>query len=76
MKKELRGKRPRGRPTEKHLPPRTDASMDELAEAMFSLPADHHWQYDAKTDYHCRACRRPVRYPDTLTRAGLCSTCQ
>ena len=68
--------RPRGRPTEKHLPPRTDASMDELAEAMFSLPADHPRQYKAQPDYHCRACRRPVSYPDTLTRAGLCEGCR
>ena len=39
-----RTKKPRGRPP-KPLPPRIDASPEDIAKAMLSLPADHDWQY-------------------------------
>ena len=68
-------KRSRGRPVEKPLPPRTDATMDQLADAMFALPADYEWQYDKTTKHLCAAWKRPVSYPDNLTRAGLCGEC-
>ena len=68
-------KRPRGRPMEKHPPPRTDATMDELAYAVFALPADHKWQYGKSTKSRCRACQRPVNYPEVLGSSGLCLGC-
>ena len=37
---------PRGRPVERPLPSRIDASPEEIARAFFRLPADHEWQYD------------------------------
>ena len=33
----------RGRPVEKKLPPRIDATPEEMAQAMFALPADYKW---------------------------------
>lgn len=37
-------KRARGRPPNE-MPERIDASPDEIAEAMFKLPANHQWNY-------------------------------
>lgn len=37
-------KKPRGRPP-KPLPERIDASPEEIAKAMLSLPKDHKWKY-------------------------------
>ena len=39
-----RRKKELGRPA-RALPPRTDATPEELAKAMFALPADHEWKY-------------------------------
>ena len=64
-----------GRPS-RPLPPRTDATPEELAKAMFALPADHEWQYlDGPPDYQCGTCGKTVSYPNVLTRTGLCAAC-
>ena len=58
------------------LPPRTDATPEQLAKAMFALPADHEWKYlDGPPDYKCGTCGKPVSYPNVLTRDGLCGPC-
>ena len=36
---------------------------------MFSLPADHQWQYtESEPPYRCVVCGKEVRFPDTLYR--------
>ena len=67
----------RGRPMRNAYPPRTDATPEELAKAMFALPADYEWQYekDGGKVYRCRDCEREVNYPETLYRDGRCESC-
>ena len=71
-----RKKKELGRPA-RALPPKTDATPEELATAMFALPAHHEWKYlgEERPDYKCGACGKAVSYPNVLTRAGLCGTC-
>ena len=71
-----RRKKALGRPA-RPLPPRTDATPEELAKAMFALPADREWKYlgEGPRDNQCRACGEEVSYPNVLTRAGLCADC-
>ena len=38
-------KRKRGRPVTKPIPPRIDASPEELAKALLALPPDYEWEY-------------------------------
>ena len=72
-----RPKKELGRPLERKYPPRLDATAEEMVQAMFSLPADHEWQYEngAPTTYHCQECGEAVYFPDTLYRDGRCSDC-
>ena len=70
-----RKKKELGRPA-RALPPRTDATPEQLAKAMFALPADHEWGYlKERQDYRCQECGRAVSYPEVLGESGLCSTC-
>ncbi len=67
----------RGRPGRKY-PPRIDATAEQLAKAMLSLPPDHQWEYmkpGADTAYRCAACGREVSYPETLYNDGRCEGC-
>ena len=66
----------RGRPVEKKLPPRIDATPEQMAQAMFALPADHQWQYGPRTVYKCVDCEKAVHYPETLYRDGRCGACK
>ncbi len=74
-------KKERGRPMKKKnlYAPRADATAEEMAKAMFAMPADHQWEYpDAGTEgpvYRCADCGREVHYPDTLYQDGRCETC-
>ena len=72
-----RQKRLRGRPVTRQLPPRVDATPEEMAKALFALPAGHKWQYeqDRNAVYRCSNCKREVSYPDTLYRDGRCEEC-
>ena len=69
-------KKPKGRPGRKY-PPRVDATPEEMAQAIFALPADHEWEYerDGGKVYRCEGCGREVCYPETLYRDGLCDGC-
>ena len=66
----------RGRPVEKKLPPRIDATPEQMAQAMFALPADHEWQYGPRKVYQCVDCGQAVYYPDTLCQDGRCGACK
>ena len=74
-----REKKERGRPLKKLYPPRVDATPEDMAQAMFSLPAGRKWEYveagPKGTVYRCADCEREVHYPDTLYRDGRCETC-
>ena len=75
--RKARGKKERGRPMKLRYAPRIDAKPEEMARAMFSLPADHQWEYEktgGKT-YRCHDCQREVAYPETLYRDGRCASC-
>ena len=69
--------RVRGRPA-RPLPPRVDATPEQLAQAMFRLPANHEWEYlkkDGPKEYHCADCGRSVAYPEVLHDDGGCEDC-
>ena len=68
--------RGRGRPA-RPLPPRVDATAEEMAQAMFRLPAHYEWQYekDGGTVYRCVECGREVSYPETLYNDDRCEEC-
>ena len=71
-----RRKKEVGRPLERKYPPRIDATPEELAQAMFALPADHQWAYlEKEPEYRCADCGREVNYPETLYRDGRCEAC-
>ena len=75
-----RRKKERGRPMQTGYPPRIDATAEELAQAMLSLPADHEWEYEkggnpSRMVYRCADCKREVYYPETLYRDGRCEPC-
>ena len=67
----------RGRPMKRTYAPRIDATPEEMARAMFSLPADHQWEYEKEGGkvYTCADCGREVAYPETLYRDGRCEDC-
>ena len=75
----MSGSKERGRPMKKLYPPRIDATAEEIAQAMFSLPAGRKWEYKEAfqngTVYRCTDCEREVYYPDTLYRDGRCHQC-
>ena len=73
-----RKKKERGRPPSKTLPPRIQATPEQLAQAMFAMPTDHKWKYleGMGTDYRCGRCENPVGYPEVLSVAGLCRSCE
>ena len=69
-------KKERGRPMKRGYAPRVDATAEEIAQAIFSLPADHQWEYtESAPEYRCVDCHKEVRYPDTLYRDGRCEPC-
>ena len=55
-----REKKERGRPLKKLYPPRVDATPEDMAQAMFSLPAGRKWEYveagPKGTVYRCADC--------------------
>ena len=72
-----RQKRERGRPVTRRLPPKIDATPEQVAQAMFRLPANHQWQYeqDGGKVYRCAACQQEVYYPEVLYNDGRCEAC-
>lgn len=43
-------KRPRGRPVEYPMPPRIDASPEEIAQVILSAPPPDEWDYERARD--------------------------
>ena len=71
-----RPKKERGRPLGRRYPPRVDATAEEMAQAMFSLPANREWAYmKSKPEYRCLDCGEEIYYPNTLYRDGRCGGC-
>ena len=70
-----RRKKQPGRPS-RPLPPRTEVTPEELAKAMFALPAEHERRClrEGPPEYQCGNCGQMVSYPNVLTEAGLCAT--
>lgn len=67
-----RAKKQRGRPA-RRLPPRTEATVDELVEAFFKGKPDT--VISEPKDYRCVDCQREVYYPEILYRDGRCEGC-
>lgn len=72
-----RKKKERGRPPSKPLPPRIQATPEQLAQALFAMPAYHKWKYleNGPPDYRCAECGTEAQYPQVLTQSGLCQDC-
>lgn len=65
-----RREKERGRP----VAPRIDATPEQIAAALFRMPADHQWQFErsGRSEYRCVVCCREVHYPETLYNDGRC----
>ena len=76
--KARRNRKERGRPLEKLYAPRVDATPEDMAQAMFALPAGHRWENekDGGKVYSCVDCGQAVNYPDTLYQDGRCEDCE
>ena len=62
----------RVRSTKAPLPPRIDASPEELARAMFNSPPS---KSSSAKSYHCERCGRQVSFPEVLNEDGVCMAC-
>ena len=67
-----RAKKQRGRPP-RPLPPRIDATAEEVARVLLSRPAPV-GEVEERT-YRCSACQRPVYFPEVLYSDGQCQDC-
>ena len=63
----------RGRPVENKLPPRIDATPEELAETFFRFPMGQ--KAEEGREYRCGECGQEVNYPTVLDRKERCSNC-
>ena len=68
-----RTKKPQGRPAK--LPPRIDATPEQLAQAMLKAPPKPFRAKPQRTEYRCAGCQREVYYPEVLYLDGLCAQC-
>ena len=62
-----------GRPRKHLLPPRIDATPEEVAHVV--LNAGRPKGPFKPKDYFCEACKRQVAFPETLYNDGLCEQC-
>ena len=70
-----RKKKERGRPS-RLLPPRIDATAEEIAEKVLQVkPKRKFTDPPAEIEYKCGKCTRLVAYPETLYQDGLCWNC-
>lgn len=68
-----RKKKPRGRPPIRPLPPRADATPEELARVFFKgKPGD---EAGFPAVYKCAGCERVVAFPEILYRDKRCEDC-
>ena len=68
-------RRPRGRPPTTHaLPPKVDATPEQLARAFFKGKAGD--DMDFAMTYHCVTCKREVHFPEVLYQDKQCRDCR
>ena len=66
-------KRQRGRPPTSPLPPKADATPEELVQAFFQgNPGD---ELDFPMVYYCAECGDQVSFPEVLYRDKRCNSC-
>ena len=80
MATKRKNKKARGRPSTLKMPPRIDATAEEIAQAVLAVKVEpgHQWDYlkvPGGTVYYCTDCEREVAYPETLYRDGRCESC-
>ena len=68
-----RKKKPRGRPPIHPLPPKADATPEELARAFFQGKLGDEAGFP--TVYKCGQCQRVVAFPEVLYRDKRCGDC-
>ena len=67
-------RRPGRPPTTHALPPKVDATPEQLARAFFrGKPGD---DMDFAMAYHCVTCKRAVHFPEVLYRDNQCQDCR
>ena len=66
-------KRQIGRPSTRTLPPRIDATPEEVAQSV--LNAGRPKGPVKERDYFCRDCKRQVAWPETLHDDDRCESC-
>ena len=68
-----RKKKQMGRPSQRVLPPKIDATPEEVAHVV--LNAGRPKGPVVGQLYYCRDCKRQVSWPETLYRDGRCESC-
>ena len=68
-RKQSRGQ---GRPAIHPLPPRIDASPEDIARAFFRAPVTTNTK---PRKYYCNSCGSQITYPEILFDDGKCSVC-
>ena len=68
-----RNKKPMGRPSTRTLPPRTDATPEEVAHAVLNAGRPRGPVQDRK--YYCQDCKRQVVFPETFYNDNRCESC-
>ena len=68
-----RKKKAIGRPSKKVLPPRIDATPEQIAQVV--LNAGRPQRIVSGTLYYCRDCKRQVAFPETLYNDNRCESC-
>ena len=58
------------------MPPRTDYTAEEAAQAFLALPPDAKFEPTAQDVYHCVACEKVVEWPEVLHSDGVCGKCR
>lgn len=66
-------KKQMGRPSQRVLPPKIDAPVEEVAH--YVLNAGRPSRQVRDTRYHCQECKREVGYPEILYEDSLCEAC-
>ena len=68
-----KSKKPMGRPAKKVLPPKIDATPEQVARAV--LNAGRPKGAVVGKLYYCRDCEEQVAWPATLYNDGRCESC-
>ena len=66
-------KKTMGRPSTKALPPKIDATPEEVAHVVLNAGRPKGPVQDRR--YHCADCKRQVAFPETLYNDNRCESC-